>query len=427
MIHYIKIKNFHSIHSSDQDNEFVFNLKLDKKVSPEEIFYESPTGYKVSQSQSILGENASGKTNLLKAIGFLQYLVLPKNQIKDNKLPYLTFAKNNENSSLEIGFETNNIYFEYFVEFNSSIILSETLKYKDYNNTGNIKELFNRKNRDNTVIVSSTDKELQNNINKLPSMPLWNTYISFIFGFNWNDNIYLKAFYDYFYNQLFTNVYSSGDMNTNIINRNNVINIFSFYNDSKNRNWALKLFNRIDQPIKDLSVVKEEIDQNIIADIRSKMNIPKDSKFEIETSQKATFTYNFGKEFSVDHIYESMGNRKLFDMIPALHKIFNEGKNNVLVYDELDRSLHPELVYFVVSLFNDKDINKTDSQIIFTSHCYSIINELSRHKITFVSKSNKTGETEIYKLSDIEGSDNFTNPYQKYMSGNLGSYPLIRD
>lgn len=424
MIHYVKIKNFHSIHSSDPNNEFIFDLRLNKKVSEGEMFYESPSGFKISQSQSILGENASGKTNLLKAIGFLQYLVLTKNQNK--KLPYLTFAKNEDNSSIEIAFETNNIYYEYFVEFNTDIVLSEILKYKDYNN-GNLKELFNRTNNNNSVSVISKDKDLQNEINKLPSMPLWNTYISFVSGFNWNNNNYLKSFYDYFFSQLFTNTHISGDTAVSIRHKNDNINIFDFYNNLDNRVWAVNLFNKINQPVKNISVVKDVIDDNIIKDIKAKMNIPENSIFEIEPGQRAVFTYNFINEFSIDHIYESLGNRKLFDMIPALHKIFNEGKNNVLVYDELDRSLHPELVYFIVSLFNDIDINKTNSQIIFTSHCYSIINELSRHKITFVSKSRKTGETEIYKLSDIEGSDNFTNPYQKYMSGNLGSYPLIKD
>jgi hypothetical protein len=219
----------------------------------------------------------------------------------------------------------------------------------------------------------------------------------------------------------------TGDTNTVIRRGDKNIDIFDFYNSKDNKIWAITLFNRINQPIKDLSILKEFIDEDKVREIKSMINIPDGADFKIKPAQKAIFSYNFGKDFSVEHIYESLGNRKLFDMIPALYAIFNEGKNNVLIYDELDRSFHPELVYFIVSLFNDKEINKNDSQIIFASHCYSIINELSRHKITFVSKDKNTGETEIYKLSDIEGSDDFSNPYQKYMSGGLGSYPVIRE
>lgn len=419
MIHYIKIKNFHSIYS-----EVTFDLRLDKKVSKSEFFYDSQTGYKVSRCQSVLGENASGKTNLLKAIGFLKHLILNKS---NNRLPYLKFANNQESSLLEIGFETNSMYFEYTICFDQMAVLSEVLRYKDYGKKENIKELFSRENIDGKVLLSSKDKDLNNEIKKLPSMPVWRTYVSFAFDFNWNNNKYLKSFHDYFSSQLFTNIHMTGDTNTVIRRGDKNIDIFDFYNSKDNKIWAINLFNRINQPIKDLSILKEFIDEDKVREIKSMINIPDGADFKIKPAQKAIFSYNFGKDFSVEHIYESLGNRKLFDMIPALYAIFNEGKNNVLIYDELDRSFHPELVYFIVSLFNDKEINKNDSQIIFASHCYSIINELSRHKITFVSKDKNTGETEIYKLSDIEGSDDFSNPYQKYMSGGLGSYPVIRE
>ncbi len=419
MIHYIKIKNFHSIYS-----EVTFDLRLDKKVSKDEFFYDSQTGYKISQCQSVLGENASGKTNLLKAIGFLQHLILNKNQ---NRLPYLKFANNKESSFLEIGFETDGIYFEYNVCFDQGSVLSEVLKYKDYGKKENIKELFKRENKDGKVLLVSKDKDLNNEIKKLPSMPVWKTYVSFVSDFNWNNNKYLMSFYDYFHSQLFTNINIAGDSNTLIRCGDKKINIFDFYNNKDNKKWAINLFNKINQPVKDLSILKEFIDEDKIKKIKSMINISSGANFKIKGTQKAVFSYDFGVGFSIEHMYESMGNRKLFDMIPALYSIFNEGKNNVFFYDELDKSFHPELVYFIVSLFNDREINKNDSQIIFASHCYSIINELSRHKITFVSKDRDTGETEIYKLSDIEGSDDFSNPYQKYMSGGLGSYPVIRE
>jgi hypothetical protein len=273
----------------------------------------------------------------------------------------------------------------------------------------------------------SKDKDLNNEIKKLPSMPVWKTYVSFVSDFNWNNNKYLMSFYKYFHSQLFTNINIAGDSNTLIRCGDKNINIFDFYNNVDNKKWAINLFNKVNQPIKDLSVLKEFIDEGKIKEIKSMINIPIGADFKIRGTQKAVFSYGFGDGFSIEHIYESLGNRKLFDMIPALYSIFNDDKNNVFIYDELDRSFHPELVYFIVSLFGNKEINKNDSQIIFASHCYSIINELSRHKITFVSKDRDSGETEVYKLSDIEGSDNFSNPYQKYMSGGLGSYPIIRE
>lgn len=421
MIHYIKVENFHSIYGKSESNKFMFDLVARGKLGSEDNFYVSPSGNRISYSQSVLGENAGGKTNLLKAIGFLQYLILAKTS-QSRELPYLSFANNNNDSLLEIAFESNEIYFEYKIEFNKHSVLSEVLKYKDYSN-GNIKELYERKNEDSVVLVSSKDKFLQKEIDKLPSMPLWETYIAFVSGFNWNDNKYLKVFYEYFYDQVLTNIHINGDTGTNISYHGGNINIFEFYNDLEKRRWAIELFNRVNQSVKDLSVIKKSLDEREVEQVKKILK----QEVSLDPVPVAMFTYDFNKEFSIEHYYESLGNRKLFDMIPALYKIFNENKNNVLVYDELDRSFHPELVYFIVSLFSDKEVNKTDSQIIFTSHCYSIINELSRHKITFISKNRASGETEIYKLADIEGSDNFSNPYQKYLNGSLGSYPVLRE
>jgi AAA15 family ATPase/GTPase len=62
--------------------------------------------------------------------------------------------------------------------------------------------------------------------------------------------------------------------------------------------------------------------------------------------------------------------------------IFNSYSNPItLVVDELERSLHPSIVEFIVRQFYNKNSTQNRSQLIFTSHCESLLCNVSkRHK-----------------------------------------------
>ena len=53
-------------------------------------------------------------------------------------------------------------------------------------------------------------------------------------------------------------------------------------------------------------------------------------------------------------------------MCPLLKDAFEKGKTIVL--DEIDKSMHPSLVKFIMNLFRDPDVNKNGAQLIVTTH-----------------------------------------------------------
>ena len=57
-----------------------------------------------------------------------------------------------------------------------------------------------------------------------------------------------------------------------------------------------------------------------------------------------------------------------------------------MVIDELDRSLHPFLVQFLVELFHTPEINQTNAQLIFTTHDTTLLSldTFRRDQIYFV-------------------------------------------
>ena len=63
---------------------------------------------------------------------------------------------------------------------------------------------------------------------------------------------------------------------------------------------------------------------------------------------------------------ESEGTKQIVYLSPILRDTFDNGK--VLIVDELDNSLHPFLVKYLINLFRNKKINSNGAQLICTTH-----------------------------------------------------------
>ncbi len=100
----------------------------------------------------------------------------------------------------------------------------------------------------------------------------------------------------------------------------------------------------------------------------------------------------------------------------------------ILIIDELDSSLHTELVKSIVMLFNSKETNPNNAQLIFTTHDTNLLNQkfFRRDQIWFTEKD-IYGATDLYSLveygkgktrDDLELAKN-------YRKGKFGAIPHI--
>lgn len=136
------------------------------------------------------------------------------------------------------------------------------------------------------------------------------------------------------------------------------------------------------------------------------------------------FTHSVGETTAeMEFEDESDGTQKLFALAGPLFEILQRGQ--VLVIDELDRSLHELLVRHFVRLFHDPEINTKGAQLIFTSHDSSLLegNLLRRDQVWFVEKGNDlasylTPLTE-YSARKDEALD------RGYRAGRYGAIPVI--
>jgi uncharacterized protein len=121
---------------------------------------------------------------------------------------------------------------------------------------------------------------------------------------------------------------------------------------------------------------------------------------------------------------ESDGTRRLFDLIPALMDLLN--RERVFVIDELDRSLHPHLSRSILELFlNNKP--EQPSQLIVTTHESSILDLdlLRRDEIWFVEK-NIDGVSALYSLEEF--APRYDKDIRKgYLLGRFGAIPFIKN
>ena len=121
---------------------------------------------------------------------------------------------------------------------------------------------------------------------------------------------------------------------------------------------------------------------------------------------------------------ESLGTQQLFFLSPLLRQTLEAGK--VLVVDEIDRSLHPFIVKYLVNLFRNPNVNKNGAQLIFTTHETTLLSldTFRRDQIYFTEKDAKSGVTDLYSLDEfsVRKTDNIE---KGYLLGRYGAIPFL--
>lgn len=131
------------------------------------------------------------------------------------------------------------------------------------------------------------------------------------------------------------------------------------------------------------------------------------------------------KSHKLQLMEESLGTIQLFYFAPFLRKTLEEGK--LLFIDELDKSLHPFIVKFLVNLFRDSSINTNGAQLIFTTHDTTLLSldTFRRDEIFFTEKDNMTGVSDLYSLDDFAVRKD-ENIEKGYLLGRYGAIPYLQ-
>lgn len=384
--------------------------------------------YNLLNSAVIYGANASGKSNLLRAMAFMGRIVLNKTKViqSTDTLPHDPFRLNSStqdaSSIFEIVFFINEIKYRYGFELDNTTVYSEWL-YAD--EKGKEAKLFYRDADDEEYVNSQKFKE----------------------GYPFFDNS--KSKIKISSNQLF--IWKCDREDDGIISKS-ILKWFNRFNlidgldhggyisytmkkmeDLNFKNEMIKLVKTADIGIEDITIEEEDVPLDMI----EKLSLPTSIKEEIlkDGRLKSVSINTYHKKFDKDNneigneIFElddeeSVGTRKFFKMSAPILNTLQEGK--ILIIDELDASLHPMLTKHLIKLFNDKNINTKNAQLIFATHDTNLLKPqiFKRDQIWFTEKD-KYGSTTLYSILEIKGvraNDDFE---KQYIQGKYGAVPYL--
>jgi len=122
--------------------------------------------------------------------------------------------------------------------------------------------------------------------------------------------------------------------------------------------------------------------------------------------------------------WESEGTQKFLDVGAMLLVALREGRP--IIIDEFDARLHPRLSKAIVDLFHDPDANPNNAQLIFITHDTGLLkpDKLRRDQIAFVSKDRR-GASTIKTLVEYKGVRNDASYDKEYLSGAFGAVPHV--
>ena len=128
------------------------------------------------------------------------------------------------------------------------------------------------------------------------------------------------------------------------------------------------------------------------------------------------------RKHELSFLDESSGTRTTFLLLHKILPVLEHG--GVVVIDELDAGLHPDMVMALLRLFTDTESNPHHAQIIFTSYLPDVMSVLQKEQILLVEKD-PDGCSTAWRLSDIAGIRRDENYYGKYRAGAYGAIPDI--
>lgn len=389
MIHSITFKNFFSF-----KDEGVLSLVVNDKAPQTEKYFATETGERVSKVLSVFGYNASGKTNALKPITFLQWLMnAAYTENPEEKIFFSPFGFTNEKLPTEISVQFSvgkDLYF-YDVKLTTEKVISEKLQKKSIDKI-KFKTLFERvwddkeKNnyvwKDNFGLGTRFQDRLRKNASVLAT------------AIRDNHKESIKIFD--FWRKINANVAFAGKVDGEA---ETVFEAANFFND----NPILK--NKAD-------ILLKKFDLGLSAIEIKKGKDGKHESFEIHGIHHGNYHLSF--------VFESSGTKKLFVLLKNILNALENG--GVAVLDEFDTDLHPMMSEALLNMFFSQETNPHNAQLIFSAHSPHLLNLLDKYQIALTEKNEK-GESEIWRLDEVKGVRLDDNYYAKYLSGAYGGVP----
>ncbi len=361
------------------------SLKCNSRV-PLEITHGDPA----VRSLCFKGANASGKTNGLKILSFLSYFCTDSfSQTRpDEEIPIEPFFNRSEPIEFFIDFMVDDIEYSYELSLTKTKVLIEKIY---------------RKVQKRALILDRRENEMKvNTLSKRPAFGL-RTNASVISTAIQYEKKEFRPIYEFF-KTIVTNVTHYG-LRVPLFRAESESIASDYFNNREYLDFTSRYLKTFDTGIERVEV-KEEL---------------------TETGKRIYLPFFIHKRESEEHelssAFESSGTKHLFYILFWYKKVLDSG--GVLVLDEFDINLHPDILPHLVKLFENSETNPKEAQLIFSTHNNEILEEMGKYRTYLFNK--EENESYCYRMDELNPAvvrpDRPIRPV--YESGVLGGVPRI--
>lgn len=385
---------------------------------------------------AIFGPNASGKSTVLDSLNFFNNFIQNSvNNKKDTLLPDVRFKLSplwrDANTRFVIKFCTLDALYTYEIIFSPEIIKKERLTCK------------NKKKRARTItLIDRNENEIILHKGIYPEKPqfldLWKVDVN-------NKQTLLS----YLANKGGVTIFDpimNWFKKVNFLSKNlpDVITSKMIFDKKINEHDLRNLLKSADLHFEDIKVSAKE---RALPDGLRNHVLREISKETGDTSEKLDINFQHtNQHFEIESVHldtsgdpihfnfkleESEGTQTLYALAGPIIDTLQSGQ--ILVIDELERSLHPYLLRKIVQLFVSKKTNPKGAQLIFTTHDVTVMDKtlLRPDEIFFTEKDKESFQTSLFCLTDFDEignivkNDRGTKLYKDYLEGRFEAVPAI--
>lgn len=428
-----RFKNFRSFYketvfsleaTKDGDMSEINTFCVDEKSMPK-------NDNELLKSAVVFGGNASGKSNVIKALAYMKNVIL----LSASQLPIVqqneTFAfyadTDNEDSLFEVEFIFNKTFYRYGFIINGGAVKEEWLERR----VERLTPVFRRSEKG--LDISGADKVAAKLINLAPNA----LFLSVGRNFHLEIIPALNDVMAWFQNLLIV-----------FENNANSLDIYTL-EGGKYREKALKILKLADIGIRDIKVKKDKIvnmaDFNDVLRFNTQLQIqPTSVRGQLKQEENNLFNIDMVTEFDVydenskkriskkdimlfkDKGFNSEGTERLLCYLGWILAALDQGR--VILIDEIDAKLHFLVADYLLRLFNSIDNNPKNAQLVCTAHNVMLMDEdLRRDQIYFTSKD-EYGESNLVSLSDYKNVRKENLFSKRYLAGFYSKLPdMTRD
>lgn len=376
------------------------------------------------KSVVIFGGNASGKSNVLKALAYMKNVLLMSASqypiVASNETYAFYDDAQNDESIYEVEIIQNGTYYKYGFTLLKGIVKSEWLERRKERLTPVFKRF------ENELEITGLSKQATRLINIS-----YNTlFLSVGNNFHLDIAPYLNDVMLWFQNLLIV-----------FENDANILDIYTM-EKGKYKEQALKILKLADIGIQDIRVKKDKVANmanfNDVLNFNAQMQINPTAFGQLKQEEKNLYSIDLETFFDVydkkgrvkcqkdillykNAGFNSEGTVRLLCYLGWILAALDQGR--VIVIDEIDAKLHFLVADYILKLFNSIDTNPINAQLICTAHNVMLMDEdLRRDQIYFTSKD-KYGESSLVSLSDyknVRKTDLFS---KRYLAGFYSKLP----